>query len=90
MKTITQMREEIKGLMEELGKMKAQCVSENRSPNGDECKRAEERLNQIDELEKQIALQERIESTEERLSKPKTEPTRPEVKESARNVDEQR
>ena len=79
MKTISEMREEIKVLVEALGKMKAQCAAENRSPNDDERMAAAAKLDKIDEWEAQVALAERIENTEERLSKPKTKPVKPDV-----------
>jgi HK97 family phage major capsid protein len=79
MKTITQMREEIASLMKELGKMKAQVVAENRDPSQLERSKASDILDRVDELEKNIAMEERIQETSERLAKPKEEPTKPET-----------
>jgi len=59
--------------------MKAACVADGREPTKDERSKAGDILDRVNDLEKQIGLQERIEETEERLAKPKVEPTRPDV-----------
>ena len=79
MKTITEMRDEIVRFMKELGDMKAQMIAENRSPNDTEREKASGLLDAVKELEDNIGIEERIEETEKRLAKPRTEPTRPEV-----------
>lgn len=79
MKTITQMREEINKLMGDLGKMKSQVVAENREPSQAERSKAADVLDRVDELEKNIAMEERIQETSARLAEPKVEPTKPQV-----------
>jgi len=73
------MRDEIVRFMKELGDMKAQMIAENRSPNDTEREKAAGILDKVNELEAQIAMEERIEETEKRLAQPKAEPTRPDV-----------
>lgn len=79
MKTITAMREEIESLMKELGNMKAALTAENREPSDEEREKAAQFLDRVDELEKNIAMEERIQGTEERLSKPRQAPVKPET-----------
>ncbi|MHC4635684.1 MAG: phage major capsid protein [Planctomycetota bacterium] len=89
MKTITEMRAEIGDLMENLGKMKAQVIAENREPNEEERQNAADLLDRVDELEKVIALEERIQKKEEKLSKPAEKPTKPEPKDTSRSKQQQ-
>jgi HK97 family phage major capsid protein len=89
MKTITQMREEIAQIMEDLGKQKALLESEDREPTSEERARAHDLLNRVDELEKNIDLENRIRSASDKLSEPEEEPTKPEVRESSISEKEQ-
>jgi len=89
MKSITQMREEIERLMKKLGDMKAQCVAEGIEPTSEQREKAHEILNRIDELKGNIELEERIQGTADLLSEPKTEPTRPDVRTSTVDKNEQ-
>lgn len=82
MKTITEMRDEIASYVKELGDMKAQCVAESRAPSDNDRDKAGILLDDIDALETQIALAERIEETEKRLAEPKESPIKPDVKKS--------
>ena len=77
--TITQMQEEISNLLKRLGDKKAAVELENREPNEEERDKAVQLLDRIDELEKNIAVEERLQETQGRLSKPKVEPTKPPV-----------
>ena len=90
MKTITEMRDEIVRFMRELGDMKAQMIAENRSPNDKEREKAADLLDAVNELEAQIAMEERIEETEKRLAKPRTEPTKPDVGKTTVNHEERK
>lgn len=74
MKTITQMREEIKALMDNLETMRTRCVQEGREPSDEERNQATGILNQVDSLEANITLEMRREETVERLAKPQTSP----------------
>lgn len=77
MKTITQYRQEIDNLMQQLGDMKARCISENREPSGDERRKADGLLNRVVELEDIIALEMRTQETQDRLSEPLRAPMKP-------------
>lgn len=90
MKTITQMKEEIASLMENLGKMKSQVVAEKREPDSKERRKAAEILDLVEELEKNIAMEERIQETSERLIKPKTNPIKPDVNNTSLSPEDQR
>jgi HK97 family phage major capsid protein len=83
MQTITQMREQIDALMKKIGDVRSQCKSEERSPDLEERKRIQDHLDRIDELEEQIALEERTQSTKARLD----EPTKPVVKTEPRRIE---
>ena len=89
MKTVTEMRAEIGELMKKLGNMKAQIVAENREPNEEERHQAAELLDKVDEIEKNIELEERIQATEEKLSKPTEKPIKPDVKTTTLSQKEQ-
>jgi HK97 family phage major capsid protein len=83
MKTITQMREEITKIMEDLGKQKALLESEDREPTSEERARAHDFLSRVDELKENIEMEERIRATADSLAEPEVEPTKPEVRTSA-------
>jgi hypothetical protein len=83
------MREEIAQIMEDLGKQKALLESEDREPTSEERARAHDLLNRVDEVEKNIDLENRIRSASDKLSEPEEEPTKPEVRESSISEKEQ-
>ena len=62
-RTITQMKEDITGVLTKLGDMQTLCVSENRDPSEEERNDGNALLSQIDEIEKNIAYEERLQST---------------------------
>jgi HK97 family phage major capsid protein len=86
MKTITQMRAEIKDLLEKMDALKAQVVNEKRDLNDDERKGLTEWLDTVEGLEKDIALQERLEKTEERNAKPTRQPDRVDPAKATPNI----
>ena len=69
MRTITQLREDIKILVDKLGKMRELCVSENRDPSEEERAIADQYLNEIDELEAALDLEIRAQKTLDRVKK---------------------
>lgn len=77
MKTITQMRDEVKNLMQSLADMKTRCVQENRDPSDDERTSATNILNRVEELEQIIALELREEEISNRLSQSQQSPVKP-------------
>ena len=68
MKTITQYREEIKGLQKALGDINAKVVAENRDPKPDEISLRGEILDKIESLEGIVASMEREERISARLT----------------------
>ena len=76
MRTITQLRADIEENVNQLGKMKARCISENRDPNEDERNSAVETLAKIDELEEILELEMRTQGTLDRLREPEKKPER--------------
>ena len=89
MKTITEMREEITNHMKKLGEMKANLTAEDREPSEEERGKAADLLDRVDDLEKNIDLEERIQDTGDRLAQPKQEPTKPDVRVSSRTPEAQ-
>ena len=89
MRTITQMREEIDSLMKTLGDMKAKITAENRDPREEERGKAADILDKVNDLEKSIEMQLRIEETEERLASPQKQPTKPGVETAERKKKDQ-
>lgn len=89
MKTITQMREEVKNLMQNLADMKTRCIQENRDPSTDERKAAKDILDRVEELEQIIALEEREESIANRLEKSRQEPVKPDPQGGLTSRDDQ-
>lgn len=73
MKTITAMKDDVAILLKKLGDMRTVCTNENREANEEERTMANSTLSQIDELEANIALEERTQRTIDR-SKSSPEP----------------
>jgi HK97 family phage major capsid protein len=69
-KTITQYKEEIKGLMKASGDLDAKCVSENRELNASEVSLKNEILDKVEELRSIVAAQERQERISTALEAP--------------------
>jgi len=76
MRTITQMRDDIKRLMKELGDMRSLCIAENRDPSKDERDAANVKLKEIDEINEMIALEEKTQRAIEAAEEPAKEPER--------------
>ncbi len=74
MRTITQLKEDIEILVKKLGDMRSLCVAENRDPNEDEIRAAENYLTEIDGLEKMLATEQRIQGTLDRLKESPEKP----------------
>jgi HK97 family phage major capsid protein len=74
MRTITQLNDDIAILVKKLGDMQAVCVAENRDADEEERGRANEYLNEIDELESILAIEVRAQETLDRLKKPSAKP----------------
>lgn len=77
MKTVTEMREEIKNLMQRAADMKTRCQQENRDPSAEEIRTANEVLDQVDNLRNLIDLELRREGMENLLTEPQQPPLRP-------------
>jgi len=76
MKTITAMKDDVAILLKKLGDMRTICTNENRDPNEEEREMATSTLSQVDELEANIALEERTQRTIDR-SKSSAPPDKP-------------
>jgi HK97 family phage major capsid protein len=74
MKTITQLREDIKILVKKLGDMRSLCVAENRDPNEDEMRAANNYLKEIEDLETALDLEKRTQETLDRMNEPDGKP----------------
>lgn len=79
MRTITQLREDIKVLLDKLGNLRGLCLTEKRDPNDDEIRIAEDYLTEIDGLEKNLALELRTQETLDRMKAPATVPDKPPI-----------
>ena len=79
MRTITQLREDIKILLDKLGNLRGLCLTEKRDPNEDEIRIAEDYLIEIDGLEKNLALELRTQETLVRMKSPATPPDKPPI-----------
>lgn len=77
MKTVTEMREEVKNLMQTLGDMRTRCMQENRDPSADEVRISGEILDKVENLEQLIALELRQEATTARIERSQHEPIKP-------------
>ncbi len=74
MKTLTQYREDIKGLREKIGNVKAKCTAENRDPMPEEVTHMNDLLQDIEELEKIATTMDREERINARLEAPTNPP----------------
>jgi HK97 family phage major capsid protein len=90
MQTITQMRDDVKALLKELGDMKAKAASENRNPDDEERKLANSHLTKIDELEDLIKLEERTQATIDRTKEPTEPPDKTAVDTTQDKTDQQK
>jgi HK97 family phage major capsid protein len=78
LKTLTQLKEEVKALMKASADIDAQCVNENRGLNDSEKSLKNEILDKVEELEAEIKVREREERINKRLEGPAEPPaTRP-------------
>jgi HK97 family phage major capsid protein len=77
MKTITQLKADIKHRIEKLGDLRSLCVSENRDPNEEEQRTADNYLREIEDLEKLLRLEERTQETIERIETPTSQERTP-------------
>jgi len=66
MKTIKKWKDDIAILLTELGDMRSLCTSEGRDPSPDEVIAANKKLSEIDEIESNIALEERTQGVLDR------------------------
>jgi len=79
MRTITQLREDIKILLTKLGDMRSKCVAENRDPDEDERRTANGYLADVAELESILELEMKTQDTIDRTKEPETPPDKPEI-----------
>jgi len=77
MKTITQLKEEVKSLMAASSKIDATCVAENRSPNDSELQVKNDILDQVQALRNELDVREREERMMVVLGKPAETLTKP-------------
>jgi HK97 family phage major capsid protein len=77
MKTVTQLKEEIKGLKKASGDINAKAVAENRNLQEAEISLKNEILDKIEELEREVSVQEREERINTRLEQPQAPLTQP-------------
>lgn len=90
MKTIKLMKEDRDALLKELKKMRDLCTQENRMPNTEEVEWASGKLDEIRDLEANIALEERTQGVLENARKSETPPDKPNPNDGQRSVREQR
>ena len=76
MKTITELRAEVKAYIEKMDALKDQVTNEKRDLTDDERKNLSAWMDAVDGLDKDIKLQERMEKIAERSAKPTREPDR--------------
>ena len=79
MRTITQLREDIKILLEKLGNMRSLCANENRDPSKEERAIANQYLEEIAELEEVLELELRAQATMDRTKEPEVAPDKPAI-----------
>ena len=77
MLTITQMRKSIDDLMKNIGDLRAHAVAENRELTASEETLTNECLSRIEDLEKSLKTELRLESVQSRVSRPATPEIRP-------------
>jgi HK97 family phage major capsid protein len=74
MKTVKAIKEDIAIVMRELASMRELCTAENRQPCEEERVAANEKLDKIDVLEQELALEERTQATLEKTKRSTTPP----------------
>jgi len=89
MKTVTALKEDIAIVMRELAAMRELCTSENRQPCAEERAAANEKLDKIDALEAELALEIRTQNTIDRARRSDTPPDKTPV-DTKRDQDRQR
>ena len=77
MKTITQLKAEVKSLMDASAKIDAQCVTENRGLKPEEKTLKTEIMDSVDDLNSEILVREREEKLQAFLAKPAEPMTQP-------------
>ena len=77
MKTLTQLKEEIKNLMKASAEIDAQCVADGRGLKDDEKSLKDDILDQVENLQEEIRVREREERVRAILDKPNTPATQP-------------
>jgi len=77
MRTISQMRDEIKRLMQEISDIEGRCQVEDREPTDNEIDHMRGCLDTVKDLEVRVALAEDVEKKREALEQPVNEVTRP-------------
>ena len=90
MKTIKLMKEDRDALLKELEKMRDLCTQENRMPASEEVEWASGKLDEIRDLEANIALEERTQGVLENARKSQTPPDKPNPNENENSVHNQR
>ena len=90
MKTIKLMKEDRDALLKELEKMRDLCTQENRMPNQEEVEWASGKLDEIRDLEANIALEERTQGVLENARKSATPPDKPNPSEDRNSIQNQR
>lgn len=76
MKTVTQLRDEIKNLMKTLEDMRTRCLQEGRDPSQEEVEMSINVMNKVDQLQALIGMELRREATIESLNRPQEQPFR--------------
>ena len=79
MRTIKKMKEDIAILLKELGDMRSLCTAENRGPCKEEREAANMKLSEIDDLEANIALEERTQNVLDRTKESAIDPDKPKI-----------
>ena len=77
MKTLTQLKEEIKNLMKASADIDAQCIADSRGLKDDEKSLKDDILDQVENLQEEIRVREREERVRAILDKPNTAVTQP-------------
>lgn len=77
MKTVTEMQDEVKNLMQTLADMRTRCTQENREPSVEERKAAHDILNRAEELEAICEIELRQEAFQAKVDKNRRQPLRP-------------
>lgn len=77
MKSLQEMREAVKGLMKQLADMKANCQTDGREYDDEERKLIKTIQARVDDLEEQIALEEKTAALDKAQATTRTEPPKP-------------